>query len=290
MSNKLWAVNILRYNTTLYTPFTDSVSAPIPHGGELIDKSCISRFNGEEIINNIPCYHVQVNKIPVARKEEKIKIIQSEYHYWISKADFVPVQYSTATGLVVDKDTTYNYEKLVLNKYEINNLQDEKFLTLQSIPVNYTTKDYVPGKKINLLAKDSLAPDWELLSVKNKKINLTALRGKLVLIDFFYKGCFPCILTFPALQSLHQKYRAKGLMVIGINPVDRKEDDIPSFLLKHGVTYPVLFSGQEIENDYHISGYPTLYLIDKNGRVIFSHCGYSKDLEKTLEKLIRKNL
>jgi thiol-disulfide isomerase/thioredoxin len=75
--------------------------------------------------------------------------------------------------------------------------------------------------------------------------------------------------AIPILQSLHEKYHAKGLQVVGINPYDTKEDDLPTFLGKRGVTYPVLLGGKEVAANYHVSGYPTLYLIDQEGQIIF---------------------
>ena len=74
------------------------------------------------------------------------------------------------------------------------------------------------------------------------------------------------MLALPALQNLHEKYNDKGLKLIGIDPYDTKEkDDIDNFLAKRGVTYTVLFGGKDIAKEYHVSSYPTIYLIDKKG-------------------------
>src|SRR6185503_1959515 len=129
----------------------------------------------------------------------------------------------------------YQYEIDVLNKYEINNLKDESILTLGSIPSYYKLKDYVPYKSAEPLPKDTLAPSWQLLSLADEKISLTELKGKLVLIDFFYKSCYPCMQALPASQTLNEKYKDKGLRIIGIDPYDKKEDDIAAFLAKRGV-------------------------------------------------------
>ncbi len=92
------------------------------------------------------------------------------------------------------------------------------------------------------------------------------------------------------MQALHIKFKEKGLKVIGIDPYDKKEDDLATFLSKHGVTYPVLLEGKDAVKDYHVSVYPTMYLIDKNGKIIFTQVGYGKDVKKTLEEIISKNL
>ena len=292
MSKTLWAKEIKSYshNYIFYSPLTNKKSTPLPHDSDFIDNSHIFKFIGEENLNKVSCYHIQVNEIPENDSTEAMKTLRVEYHYWITKENFIPVQYSTAYDMVMNNDTMYQYEKDVLNKYEINSLIDENSLTLNSIPSYYTTKDFVPYKSPALLPKDTIAPTWELLSLTDEKINLKNLRGQLVLIDFFYKSCYPCMQALPALQSLNEKYKDKGLKVIGIDPYDKKEDDIATFLSKRGVTYTVLLGGKDAAKDYHVSGYPTMYLIDKNGKIIFTQVGYGKDVEKTLDDIIAKNL
>jgi peroxiredoxin len=290
MSKKLWAKKILSFNNTFYSPLVNRESFPLPHGADFIDKNYVFKYIGEENINNLPCYHIQVNKIQVKNGTEAMKILRIEYHYWTTKADFIPVQYSTVYNTVTDKDTMCDYQKVVLNKYELDNLKDEKILTLNSIPTYYTIKDFIPDKTPDLLAKNTVAPNWELLSLTDEKINLNGLKGQLVLIDFFYKSCYPCVLSLPGLQALHEKYKARGLRIIGVDIYDKKEDDMASFLAKHYVTYTVLFGGENVATDYNVSACPTMYLIDKNGKVIFSRVGYSKDMEKAIEKIIKKSL
>ena len=111
-----------------------------------------------------------------------------------------------------------------MNKYGINNLKDENILTLNTIPAYYKTKNYALYKSPELLKKETIAPNWELLSLIDEKISLNSLQGQVVLIDFFYKSCFPCMQALPALQALSVKYNGKGLRVIGIDPYDKKED------------------------------------------------------------------
>jgi len=56
------------------------------------------------------------------------------------------------------------------------------------------------------------------------------------------------------------------------------------------VNYTVLIHGEDAVNDYHVTGFSTIYLIDKNGKIIYTDLGYNKDLEKTIELLLLKNL
>lgn len=96
--------------------------------------------------------------------------------------------------------------------------------------------------------------------------------------------------ALPALQALHMKYKDHGLIIVGIDPYDNKEDDIAAFLAKRGVTYTVLLEGKEVVKEYRVSAYPTIYLIDKNGNILFIQEGYGKGTEEALEEVIRENL
>jgi len=292
MSKSKWAKEIKSYahNYKFYSPLINKKSSPLQHDSAFFDNKHIFKYVGEEIINGSSCYHIQVNEIPENDSTEMMKIFRIEFHHWIRKMDFIPIQYSIAFDMVMNNDTMYQYEKYYLNKYEINNLEDENILTLNSIPSFYRTKDFVPYKSPNLLPKDTIAPDWELLSLTDEIISLKSLQGQLVLIDFFYKSCYPCMQALPSLQALHEKYKAKGLTVIGIDPYDNKEDDIATFLSKRGVNYTVFLDGKDVAKDYHVSGYPTMYLIDKTGKIIFTQVGYGKGVEDKLEEIIKNNL
>jgi peroxiredoxin len=161
---------------------------------------------------------------------------------------------------------------------------------LQSIASFYKIKTYSPQQTVPLLPLNSVPPQWSLRSLKGEIINLSDLKGKVVLVDFFYKSCYPCMLELSKLVSLYEKYKNKGLVIIGIDPIDKQEDDLKSFLAKRSVLYDVLLGGKELAKEYHISGYPAVYILDKNGKILFALSGYSGGMENILEDVILKAL
>ena len=292
MSKAKWAeeINNIAHNYKFYTPFTSIKSSPMLHDSAFLDTTNSFRLLGEEMINGTSCYRVQVNQIAKHDSTDMMQVLRIEYHFWIHKEDFLPYQYSTSIDIAMNNDTMNQYELERLNKFDINHLQNDSLLTLSSIPNYYQLKDYVPWKSPALLPLDTIAPPWELISLKEEKVNLKDLKGQLVLIDFFYKSCYPCMQALPALQALSEKYKDKGLRVIGIDPFDTKEDDMGTFLSKRGITYTVLMDGKDVATSYHVSGYPTMYLVGKTGKIIFVQEGYGKDVDKTLDEIIEKNL
>ena len=96
--------------------------------------------------------------------------------------------------------------------------------------------------------------------------------------------------ALPALQSLHEKYKDKGLVVVGLDPYDDKEDNLASFLAKRDVDYTILYASKEIAKTYRVSGYPTIFLVSKDGRVLYVQVGYGEGVEAKLEEIIARNL
>lgn len=78
--------------------------------------------------------------------------------------------------------------------------------------------------------------------------------------------------------------------MVGINPVDNKESGIEEFMAKRGITYPILLAEEALADKYRVHGYPTMFLLDKSGKIVFILAGYGPDMEKKLEKMIRKFL
>lgn len=72
------------------------------------------------------------------------------------------------------------------------------------------------------------------------------------LFIFFFKGCYPCIMSMPALQALHDKFNNKGLKIIGIDPLDENERDIADFIAKRGVNYTILVGDEKLAKEYHV--------------------------------------
>jgi hypothetical protein len=96
--------------------------------------------------------------------------------------------------------------------------------------------------------------------------------------------------AIPGLQSLHEKYKDQGLVVIGVNPIDNNDQDFADFLKKRNVTYTIVFADKMLPETYHVSGYPTFYLVDKNGMIVHCSAGYGPGKEEHLESLITMHL
>ena len=130
------------------------------------------------------------------------------------------------------------------------------------------------------------APDFTLQSLAEKsRVSLSALKGKVVLVDFWASWCAPCKVSMPHLAKLSKKY--KNFAVIAVNIDDEKENAI-KFLDDLGLKINAVHdASKEVVSAYDVPEMPTAYLIDQYGKVQYIHSGYSEEKLKKLEFAIR---
>lgn len=97
-------------------------------------------------------------------------------------------------------------------------------------------------------------------------------------------------MSIPSLNRLYEKYHSTGLEIVGIDPYDKPADEIGLFMRKRGVKHHILMEGESTAKSYQVSGYPTLYLISPEGKVIVSTEGFGELSESKLDEMIRKFL
>lgn len=114
--------------------------------------------------------------------------------------------------------------------------------------------------------------------INSPPLSMEALRGKVVLIDFWTYSCINCIRTLPYIKGWYEKYHDKGLVIIGVHTPEFEFEKDPAnvehAVQSFGIKYPVA-----MDNDYTIwrsfnnRYWPAHYLIDQNGAVVYTHFG-----------------
>ena len=141
-----------------------------------------------------------------------------------------------------------------------------------------------------LKAGDTL-PDLASFKLEGKLPD--ALKGKVILLDFWASWCDPCKASFPVLEDLHKRQGPKGLVVIAVN-VDENRADMDDFLKKHAATFTMLRDvKQKLVETAGIATMPSSFLIDREGKVRFVHSGFrgeetKKKYEEEIESLLKK--
>jgi len=138
------------------------------------------------------------------------------------------------------------------------------------------------------------APDFSLPDLSGKTVTLKQHRGKVVVLDFWATWCPPCRASIPELAKMQDKYRDKGLVVLGISTDDKRkasDEYLQSFCKKLKINYVVLRYDYKVIEDYfglQAPSLPTVYVIDREGRVRDKLVGHEPGaLEKSLERLFK---
>jgi len=140
---------------------------------------------------------------------------------------------------------------------------------------------------------DVSAPDFSLSDLSGREISLKQYRGNVVILDFWATWCMPCRVSIPELGKLHEKYRDKGLVVLGISMDDREQftnEHLRAFRDKFGITYKILRYNINVIRDYFGEGsiaIPTMFLIDRKGKIREKIVGFRPEvLKKSLIDLL----
>jgi DsbE subfamily thiol:disulfide oxidoreductase len=130
------------------------------------------------------------------------------------------------------------------------------------------------------------APNIIVQSADGASVDLASYHGKVVLVDFWASWCPPCKTSFPALDALYRQYASQGLAVLAVN-LDERRRDAEGFLSAHPYQLTLLFDPKGASPvAFGVKGMPSSFLIDKSGRIRFTHMGYSGNVDQSYRREI----
>ncbi|TDO19340.1 TlpA family protein disulfide reductase [Pedobacter duraquae] len=200
-------------------------------------------------------------------------------------------------GMKFTKDVTINYRILInpetylpYQVIETNDIDKALYNTITTFtevntnPRQPETKSwyyssyqnaYTLEKKADvplLIPVGSILTDWALPEFDGKSnpiLKSDQLTGKVILMDFWIKNCGPCMESFPYLKELQAKYGKDKFQLLAINAYDKKEE-VAFFYNREQPNYKMLYTGKALAKQAGVSGYPTVVLLDKSGKVIYT--------------------
>jgi len=141
------------------------------------------------------------------------------------------------------------------------------------------------------------APAFSLSDLQGVLHSISDYRGKVVIINFWASWCPECVEELPSLATLYEKYKVKGVVVLGI-ATDRKRDSVDPLLKRAGVTYPILLNtaGAALLKQYRVIGLPSTVVIDRNGIIIersigrtdFASPAFTNKIESLIDPAINR--
>ena len=131
-------------------------------------------------------------------------------------------------------------------------------------------------------------PQLQFEAVDGTPVSLEALRGKLVLIDFWATWCGPCMAAGPEMVKMNQTYGPQGMQIIGIS-LDQSKAALTRVAPEAGFNWPHYFDGKGWKNDvavaWGVNSIPRVFLINPNGEVVYT--GHAGGVEPAIEKALK---
>lgn len=264
-----------------------------------IEKGDVKITRGNDtIINGFEVFHLYEALL----KFDTVSYLKEHY---IRKKDFLPLAKYTTIFLLdletaeisaknyyveltrIDENAAFLDERFVFD--DRNTGIDLRHKSLSALKrqwneqeINQSTFAYrTPA--LNFKISDTYGRDFELKQNK----------GKVVVLVFFYNNCSPCIPMLDDLQELSEIFKGKGVEFVALNPVDTKinNDEMQSFVKEHKLSYYVAqIPKYTVEEMYLVRYFPTIFIIDKKGKVIFSHQGYNSLFKDKISRIINRKL
>jgi thiol-disulfide isomerase/thioredoxin len=151
---------------------------------------------------------------------------------------------------------------------------------------------YVAPIKIPVVKPRTILPDFTLANYSTSGIDSVSFiqyKGKVVLVDFWFKSCSPCMEAMPHYNELQTQFRKDGFELLTVN-VEDPVADIKFFYDKHQPIYKMMYGGGKLWHSLGFTGCLSSVLLDRNGKVEEAIYGFNKEqLSKKIMALLNQD-
>ncbi len=126
-----------------------------------------------------------------------------------------------------------------------------------------------------------------LAGVPATGLDLDALKGKVVYVDFWASWCVPCRQSFPWMAEMQRRYGKDGLVIVAVD-LDAVRADADTFLNEFVPSFRIAYDPEgALAERFHVKGMPTSFLIDRDGKTQLMHAGFRAKDREPLEAQMR---
>jgi peroxiredoxin len=232
-----------------------------------------------------------------AAADKNFKMTNQQYY----TAEFINVPFEQYRQLVFDPsgawssdmygDIGYNRKVIVLRKATA----EEQAKNVGNIKGFYSAKKGTPIAQNDVEVSKLVgnpAPDFTVTTIDGKKVSISSLKGKVVVLNFWFTQCPPCREEMPTLNTFVDKYKNnKDVVFLAPEVVPATTvADVQKFVKRVPFNYQIALGGQDAAKAYQVKVFPANFVIDKKGIVRMGYVGYNpftlEELGKTIPKLI----
>jgi thiol-disulfide isomerase/thioredoxin len=214
--------------------------------------------------------------------------LKRPYYLLIDKTSFLPYQFvAKYVRGIDDRDfVSVTYRNIKTNPKS----PSPQSWTYAAYAGKY--QPFRPAEKIALVKAGSLIPEFTLPDYgpdRIDSISFSQYAGKVVLLDFWFKSCGPCMEAMPHYNNLQNKLGKERFQLLTIN-IEDGMDDIKFFYNKYLPAYKMLFNGGELFRSLGLTACPSSILVDQEGKVVRTFLGFDPEkIEKEIVAIIAAN-
>ncbi|MHA7056098.1 TlpA family protein disulfide reductase [Aquimarina sp. M1] len=248
-------------------------------GGQMIYKDLFrleDNYKSVEILETENSFNINYEfeddlKNEITHKTKKLEL---------SKETFLPIKVTTSLQPSFGGKQTniYVFDNLKINENIDKNIT-EYIQDLNQLEL-IKEEESKPNKLLN-----KQLPSISLKNLFNENETVKIQTDKVTLIDFWEVWCGPCVASFPKVDNLKNKF-SSNLNIIGI--VTEDKGNAIKLVKKKGTTFLNLIGNKELKKTFSVNSWPRYFLIDKNGIILKEYHGFSTQIEKDIEELIRE--
>ena len=133
-------------------------------------------------------------------------------------------------------------------------------------------------------------PSISLQDMDGKSIKADQFKNSVVVFDFWATWCGPCIAEIPFLNRLQEKYKDQGVKVVGVTLASGDAGEVKPFISRFKMAYPVLMGDDDQAYELNIMGFPTTYIVNRDGKVYQKYVGAGPAKAQRMESDIQRLL
>jgi thiol-disulfide isomerase/thioredoxin len=246
-----------------------------------VEKSVKSRkITGEDVVDvagaKIPCWMVETAYDMILLPEQHLVIRNAVQTNWISKSDKLSLQntFSGEVDMAGVSEPVMMSQSTRTTALRLNvRLPDSEFVFTPPATAKKTDDWTLPG-----IAKPEVegkpAPGFKAKALDGSDVDLAALRGKVVLLDFWTTWCAPCRRDLLVLEKLQAEFRDSGLVVLGID-IGEERPAIEKFLAANKLSFPIVAvsDADDLLSGLSVNSFPTTVLVGRDGDVVSYQVG-----------------